>query len=108
MVGWLGGRLGGLLEGWSVGRHLRHCREQLISAGRLLIDMKAGIGHLAEKLHVVKLDGEAMVDPNAPGLRWCLPEGSLCLRQKQMATVNPWSLAQCKSPSLAWHVVLYV
>ncbi|CAJ1344050.1 unnamed protein product [Effrenium voratum] len=31
---------------------------------RLLIDMKAGIGHLAEKLHVVKLDGEAMVDPN--------------------------------------------
>lgn len=30
---------------------------------RLLIDMKAGIGHLAEKLHVVKLD-ETTVDPN--------------------------------------------
>lgn len=33
---------------------------------RLLIDMKAGIGHLAEKLHVVKLD-ETTVDPNDPG-----------------------------------------
>ena len=30
---------------------------------RLLIDMKAGIGHLAEKLHVVKLD-ETSVDPD--------------------------------------------
>jgi len=30
---------------------------------RLLIDMKAGIGHLAEKLQVVKLD-ETTVDPN--------------------------------------------
>lgn len=30
---------------------------------RLLIDMKAGIGHLTEKLHVVKLD-ETTVDPN--------------------------------------------
>jgi len=30
---------------------------------RLLIDMKAGIGHLAEKLHVVKLE-DTTVDPN--------------------------------------------
>ena len=32
---------------------------------RLLIDMKAGIGHLAEKLHVVKLE-DTTVDPNDP------------------------------------------
>mmetsp|Transcript_43717 Transcript_43717/g.102068 ORF Transcript_43717/g.102068 Transcript_43717/m.102068 type:complete len:534 (-) Transcript_43717:91-1692(-) len=31
---------------------------------RLLIDMKAGIGHLSEKLQVVKLEGETTVDPN--------------------------------------------
>ncbi|OLP91686.1 Coiled-coil domain-containing protein 151 [Symbiodinium microadriaticum] len=31
---------------------------------RLLIDMKAGIGHLSEKLQVVKLEGETTIDPN--------------------------------------------
>ena len=49
-----------------VGLVFRKFTRGVTSTARLLIDMKAGIGHLAEKLHVVKLD-ETTVDPNDPG-----------------------------------------
>ena len=50
---------------WPFWEHSRYLGV-IWTAARLLIDMKAGIGHLAEKLHVVKLD-ETTVDPNDPG-----------------------------------------